>query len=42
MTLKNAKNDANISKMHFLSFHCFFAIFGFFSEKLSKHGSNIG
>jgi len=38
---KNAKNDANVLKMYFLDFQCFFAIFGF-SENLSKHGSKIG
>jgi len=27
---ENAKNDANILKMYFLGFQCFFAIFGFF------------
>jgi hypothetical protein len=42
MMLKNAKNDANISKMHFFGFSLFFCYFLVFSEKLSKHGSKIG
>jgi hypothetical protein len=42
MTLKMLKTMQIYQKMHFLGFHCFFAIFGFFSKKLSKDGSKIG
>jgi hypothetical protein len=40
--LKMLKNDANIFKKNLIfGFSLFFAIFGFFSENLSKHGSKI-
>jgi len=42
MTLKMLKTMQIYQKCIFLGFHCFFAIFVFFSEKLSKHGSKIG
>jgi len=40
--VENAKNDTNISKMYFLGFSLFFAIFGFFLKNYQKHGSRIG
>jgi hypothetical protein len=42
MTLKMLKNDAKISKMHFLGFSLFFAIFGFFPKIYQNMGQKLG
>jgi hypothetical protein len=38
--VKNAKNDANISK--FWGFYCFFTIFGFLKKFIKNMGKKLG
>jgi hypothetical protein len=39
---KNAKNDANVLKMYFLDFQCFFTIFWIFLKIYQNMGQKLG